>query len=526
MGHSSCCVVNCKNNGLNSECKFYTFPKAKYKIEQRNRWIAAVRRVNTRSWHPTASTLICSAHFVANKKSEEELSPSYVPSIFLGAYGIKAVNHKSLVERHDRYMKRKASKMESSITTTKEVIMGQMETNVTDAVVDNVPMNQSYIKVYTDRECQANIFSSCTQPEKMFICNRYINENGCCHAEIPTTIIENTTKIMVPNQKQFKHKQCGTPEKITVDQFVQTDIASRKCNDASNFNGFSSIKTKEQLLDLAGVSFENFEFLLKAVKNNNLDNVKITAENALLIFLTKMKTGLTFSAISVLFNVHRTTVSRIFHSCLQLLTTATSDLVFWPAKDIVQGTMPKCFYPDYVNTRVIIDCMEFRIEVPAGVDNRVYTYSHYKKGFTAKVLIGISPGGFISFKSKVAGGRKSDSQITIESGLIDLLEDGDDVVLADKGFPDIRRTIDEKGKQVVIVMPPFLEKKSEFTKDETEKTYNIAKVRIHVERIMQRLRIYQILNKIPANLFNCIDDIVHMCCVLVNLQPPIFSDNE
>lgn len=120
--------------------------------------------------------------------------------------------------------------------------------------------------------------------------------------------------------------------------------------------------------------------------------------------------------------------------------------------------MPDCFLPDYSNTRVIIDCTEFRIDIPTSVDNRVFTYSQYKKNFTAKVLIGITPGGFISLRSDAAGGRKSDSQLTIESGLLDLLEDGD-IVLADKGFPEIKTVIDASGKKVQMVMPPFLEKK-------------------------------------------------------------------
>ena len=163
--------------------------------------------------------------------------------------------------------------------------------------------------------------------------------------------------------------------------------------------------------------------------------------------------------------------------------------------------------------------------MPSTVDNRVYCYSHYKKGFTAKVLIGIAPSGFITFKSKVAGGRKSDSQITIESGLIDLLEDGD-CVLADKGFPNISSKIDQQGKKVLVVMPPFLEKKNELSSEETQQTYNVAKIRIHVERIMQRLRIYRILDKIPEHLFKYIDKILHICGVLVNLQAPIFSEKE
>lgn len=236
----------------------------------------------------------------------------------------------------------------------------------------------------------------------------------------------------------------------------------------------------------------------------------------------KMKLGLTFSALSVLFAVHRTTVSRIFNLYVEELAAATSNLVFWPDKNVVQKTMPESFHPDYSNTRVIIDCTEIPIEVPSSVDNRVFCYSHYKSGFTAKVLIGITPAGFISFKSKVSGGRKSDSQITVESGSVDHLENGD-IVLADKGFPAIKKVIDESGKSITLIMPPFLERKGEFTSEETSATYKIARVRIHVERIMQRLKVYHILNKIPENLFHHIDDILHICCVLVNLQPPIFS---
>ena len=77
----------------------------------------------------------------------------------------------------------------------------------------------------------------------------------------------------------------------------------------------------------------------------------------------------------------------------------------------------------------------------------------------------------------------------------------------------------------MLVMTPFLEENSEYTKEETKLTYSIARVRIHIERIMQRLRTYRILDNIRENLFYSIDYIIHMCCVLVNLQPPIISDS-
>ncbi|KAG5876041.1 hypothetical protein JTB14_031568 [Gonioctena quinquepunctata] len=106
--------------------------------------------------------------------------------------------------------------------------------------------------------------------------------------------------------------------------------------------------------------------------------------------------------------------------------------------------MPECFKPNYTNTRVIMDCTEFRIQCPSKVDNRIFCYSNFKKGFTAMLLIGITPSGFISFKSRVAAGRKSDSQLTVDSGLIDLLEKGD-IVCSGEGLPKIKQTLDAKG---------------------------------------------------------------------------------
>ena len=65
------------------------------------------------------------------------------------------------------------------------------------------------------------------------------------------------------------------------------------------------------------------------------------------------------------------------------------------------------------------------------------------------MLIGITPGGFIFFESKLAGGRKSDAQIRVESGLVNYLENGD-IVWDDKGFPEIKKKIVENQKQYFL----------------------------------------------------------------------------
>ena len=87
------------------------------------------------------------------------------------------------------------------------------------------------------------------------------------------------------------------------------------------------------------------------------------------------------------------------------------------------------------------------------------------------------------------------------------------MVLADKGFPQFQNIIDESGRKVLLVMPLFLEKNTEFTEEETQGTYKVARCRIHVERIMQRIRTYSILNKITHHLYKYIDNIMHVICV-------------
>ena len=93
----------------------------------------------------------------------------------------------------------------------------------------------------------------------------------------------------------------------------------------------------------------------------------------------------------------------------------------WPTRGLVQAHMPKVFKDLYPTTRVIIDATEIFVET----ELQQLTFSSYKNHNTFKALVGISPGGVVTFVSQLFPGSISDKQLTLKSGLIKLLERGD-----------------------------------------------------------------------------------------------------
>lgn len=121
-------------------------------------------------------------------------------------------------------------------------------------------------------------------------------------------------------------------------------------------------------------------------------------------------------------------------------------------------------------------------KIPPGVEEWNLWYSHF--GYTLKCLIEVSPNRVITFLSESFGGRATDATITVEGSFLSLLEP-EDVVLVDKGFPGIRTIIGEQ--QATLVMPLFATS-PQFTESEVDATYKTASARIHVERLIQRLK--------------------------------------
>lgn len=203
-----------------------------------------------------------------------------------------------------------------------------------------------------------------------------------------------------------------------------------------------------------------------------------------------------------------------------LLYRKLSQLPIWPSRRLIDKYMPEPFKnePPYDKTRVILDCTEIFIQRPGSSDVQQLTYSSYKSHNTAKALIGITPNCFISFISPLQPGRLSDKEIVNRSGLVEKLEAGD-LVLADRGF-----TIgDLLSENVLLNIPAFLGSREQFTPQEIVESRKIGKLRIHVERVIGRIRRYSILNvPFPNTSLAELDKIWMICCLLTNYTYPKF----
>lgn len=242
------------------------------------------------------------------------------------------------------------------------------------------------------------------------------------------------------------------------------------------FNGYESVSSEDEhgevLKDLTGVTVVSFAVLLRMLTQaKTAGAMEITLGSQLVLFLMKMKHGLTFAALGALFSVHRTIASRTFYAILDTLHSKTREWLSWLPKDAVQEAIPLSFREKYPTCRVIIDCTEVSIEKPPEVKEQVDCWSSWKSDFTLKFLVGVAPCGSVTFVSNAFGGRLSNAYITANCGLLELLEPND-LIMADKGFPNICSDLD--ACQVTLEVPPFACMNADFTASALEHTYKRA----------------------------------------------------
>ena len=240
--------------------------------------------------------------------------------------------------------------------------------------------------------------------------------------------------------------------------------------------------------------------------------------------LVRLRRGLDEDLLADLAGMSQATMSRMITKWVNFLYLTLGSLPLWPSPEQVAANLPACFREQYDKTFAIIDCTEIRCEVPSSLPDQSQFFSAYKAHTTLKCLLGISPSGAVIFVSELFTGCISDREITQRSGFLDLVKTLPRGlhIMADKGF-DIEDLLVPFG--IRLNVPP--KKRGDQLPDEDVlRTQHIARVRIHVERAICRVKNFAIFSKvIPLSLVSSVNQMWTVCCILTNFNGPLIDES-
>lgn len=489
-----CSVVGChRNKGKHGDIlKFFSFP-TRDKV-QRDLWIKALQRddVDGKPWQPTKDSLVCGDHFVSGKFSYSKLDPDYCPSIFPTCH--KKPKSQSDLARFNR------SKSRQRVKEQRESEAVPMELDCLDQTTLEIGCQtlESEFPEPWIRPSDSLVFSC-----------EWEGGNNSVATQVSTTNVTMTSSVAT----ETFHVPTISTETMVDDDLPQPPKEPLSIQDFSD----------QMFKSFTGVSKNLFNCLSFLLGDKVTRSKRLSKEHKMLIFFIKIKLSLTFTIISGLFGISKHSTSRFFSEVLDALYNFSSEHLVFLDRETINARMPASFRALFPRTRSIIDCSEIEIETPKLLRQRVLCFSNYKQRFTAKFLVSIAPSGEFTFVSKCFGGRATDTEITTNCGFLDLLEKGD-LVLADKGFPSIETNLNNNG--VILVTPPKKRSNWQFTQQENKAGYECASVRIHVERAIQRLKTFEVLNFVPQHMVKHLDRILIVVSFLCNCQTDLIQKNN
>lgn len=562
-----CCVPKCSQFGYSDvngrPVSFFNFPKDPI---LRKKWIHAIRRDEGKDFTIVKATKVCSLHF----------RPSDLRKTLNGRLFVKDNVVPSRFEWHQQSPKKRKAPTQRGDPRVKVSCEANMAAS-TSSTIDDEPSPNAFV----DLPSEANKDSSGGINEELErlvsevkrledevkylrdALERVTDENNSSKMEILRLEVENQklqneSKLCIEqNANRFKALQENIillksqndsleQEKVLISSKIF--CLEKFCSSDKDMSFYTSFPNYETFLEVykylnPGLQGENIRYCGQSdrgvpdcyydiqdsgIEEQDLESQtkkgrpkKLSTEAELFMVMCRLRRGFSIHHLSHLFGVADSTVSRTFTAWINFLFLKFGTINIWPSQEVVRETMPEAFKEKFPSTRVIIDCTEIKCEMPSSLLLNSELFSSYKNHTTLKALIGIAPCGAVTFISQLYTGSISDREIVIRSGFLSQKFDDGDSVMADKGF-----TIqDLLPLGTSLNIPPFLGQEGQMDPHDVIKTQQIASLRIHVERAINRIKNYKIWDGIvPLSQFGLINQMWTVCSFLSNIQDPLISE--
>ncbi|XP_037872296.1 uncharacterized protein LOC119629683 [Bombyx mori] len=251
-------------------------------------------------------------------------------------------------------------------------------------------------------------------------------------------------------------------------------------------------------------------------------HTKIPANN-ILMCLKKIRLNNPFRELADDFTMTPSHASKIFFKNIPLLASVMRPFLVNLNKHSIKSNLPMAFRHKYHNVSCIIDCLEIEVQKPSKALHQSLTWSEYKKANTIKYLVSCTPNGLVNYISPGFGGRITDTCLVESCDFVKCLQSGMRV-MADRGFKHVEQYLHRE--RVQLVRPPSVTTGEKLSRAEARETKQIASLRIHVERVIRRLREFNMLKPhacLNHNLIKVLDDVITIACGLINLQDSLIK---
>ena len=526
---SSCAAEGCQNRLGSCSHRFFRFPLSDR--GRSRRWVQSVCTHRPLDWTPASHHRICGAHFVSGQPSKDPRRVDFVPTVVNHRKGSLQKGRLSQ-QRADRIARRENFRFQEDQSKKEAVYVSPAQPTSVESPGETSQPSPECETSQPDPEgetAQPVVEEEILPPEEQSGCTSIPADSDCISCGVCGDLERQLQALTLKNkelERKLHDKEKGSTKPLleTIRDDAKTKFYTGLPTWTLLLGLFTYLEQKASRMHLWRGEKEERKHSECGVygkgSGGSRSGRRLSLMEELLAVLVRLRLGLYTEDVCARFGISRSYYSKIFTTWIVFLSKELTLLFPWPSKDLIQRYTPAQFNI-YPRTRVILDCTEIFIERPSLLKANCQAYSNYKSHSTFKALVGVSPSGAFTFVSDLWSGRASDKLLVQESGILDLLEAGDNV-MADRGF-EIEELLVER--KVTLNIPPFLgRQRDQFSVGEVDETRKIASLRIHVERAIGRMKKFHILDgDLPITLAPIANHIFKVCAYLTNFSPPLVS---
>ena len=468
------CIYCGHGKGRDCKVSMFRFPASK---ERRQQWLAVL---NLKEDDIVEHSRICSRHFLHGDSSG-------IPVLNLGRQFISP--KKANTDRTKRSIKRTQSCFLSPHAKRLALTPSSHDSSVLSTATDPSSRASSVVSTATDpsSSCASSVVSTATDEDtssQVMATESLFSDSSVQELRSDELDVSYESEISLAARVELLESQlksiskCGEV-KASRHYFRIEDISDSDAR-IKFYTGFSSYSVLLFFFEFLGPSVNQLKYWGDAERKTirRRKSLKLDPLNQFFLTLVKLRLDLRVTDLGIRFGISASLVSKYFITWICFLYHYLKEVDWTPSVAQVSGTMPCVFKDKFPTTYSIIDASEIFIQTPSDLHVQSSSWSNYKHHNTAKVLIGCTPNGAVSFVSSLFFGSISDIELTRASGYLETLDDKVGVsVMADRGFT-IKEMLAVKG--VDLNIPPFMDGRKQLTVEEVAQGRRIAAVRIHI----------------------------------------------